>query len=42
MRGVIPLWLRDVRRIVFFFAFGIAKLTSHDLVPVGGGGGGEL
>jgi hypothetical protein len=36
MRGVIPVWLRDVRRIVFFFAFGILMLTSKDLLPVGG------
>jgi len=42
MRGLIPVWLRDVRRIVFSFAFGIVILTSKDLVPVGGVGGGEL
>jgi len=42
MCGVIPVWLHDVRRIVFFFAFGIVILISKDLVPVGGVGGGEL
>jgi mannose/fructose/N-acetylgalactosamine-specific phosphotransferase system component IID len=36
MRGVIHVWLRDVCRIVFFFAFGIVMLTSK---WVGGGVG---
>ena len=39
MRGVIPVWLRDVGRIVFLFVFGIVMLPSKDLVPMGGGWG---
>ena len=39
MHGVIPVWLCDVRRNVFFFAFGVGMLTSKDLVPVGWVGG---
>lgn len=42
MRGVNRVWLRDVRRIVFFFAVGIVMLISKDLIPAGGVGGGGL